>query len=637
MDELRKQFQVRLEKRQFAELEDTWLALLERDLSRDELLRLCEDVVRHGHEEHALTLARLLADSLRDRGQPAEQMAVLRWLARYAPRDAELSRETAKCLHRLHPGWELLERLLHKSGLGYGTRLDRALESFDTYLALQPGAAVYDPDRGPGLVTNMDLLLDRITVKWQAGTENGYEIAAAGKRLRVSPADGFFTRLARDRDDLAAACRADPAAVTALFLRDVGHPVGIRDIQSAMEPLVPAPEWPAFWERARRGLQQHPHVGVLTSPSRTWRWLDEPAARPTELAREGSDVRRAVPEVERLQQMRMERLIEEYEHTSTATGRRQLLERIAAARPDDWDRVYATLFRTGKDNRARQTIEQELSAKRPDLWQKVLEESLTGYRQRPEAFVWLLENADRYSITNARGYVSRMLDLLESINHRSNWNALRRRLAADGYRLVLSTLEQCDQTEAGRLLERVHRCRGLEEFRKAELMDLFVNHFPGLAAPSGDEIWGTAAGIRRAESELQEMTEKQLPAVAEEIARARAHGDLSENYEYKAAKEKQARLMARVSRLREDLERSQVLTPEKVDLSRVSPGTRVTLTDEGGATTAYTILGPWESDPDHHIISHQSPLALALLGRQPGDRVEVDGRVLVIAGIDLGF
>ena len=137
-------------------------------------------------------------------------------------------------------------------------------------------------------------------------------------------------------------------------------------------------------------------------------------------------------------------------------------------------------------------------------------------------------------------------------------------------------------------------------------------------------------------AELRRLMEVELPASADEIARARSHGDLSENYEYKAAKEKQARLMSRINRLRADLAHARPIVPTEVDLAHISVGCRVELIDATGTKLVYSLLGPWDSNPEQGVISYQSPLAQSLIGRKQGDTVEMDGRVFTITAIGPG-
>ncbi|MEO0085006.1 MAG: GreA/GreB family elongation factor [candidate division WOR-3 bacterium] len=636
MEELIQQFRSHLGHKRLKELEGTWLELIEANIELDQLMTLAELVVRWASAKDVLPLLSVLAGALRDKGLYAEQMRVLRRQAELAPDDAVVARDLASCIQHLHPDEPLVPKLLQKAGLGYGQPLKESLAAMDRYLALLPGTAVFDAEHGPGIISSIDLLFDKVKVRFTAGVQS-WETPVAFRRLRPSPVDGFFTLAARDPGTLAKLVESDPGRVVALYLRDIGRPAGIADIRSGLRQVVSPEAWDGFWTRARKGIAGNRHIEVLTSPARTYRWRDEPvvAAR----SERGHD-RAATPAADAswLAAADVEELVHAYELLTTATARKKFIETLATARLGDRDEMLGRLFRIGRDSRARATIEKIMLESCPEAWDAVLKSSLTGYRQHPEPFVWLVENYGRLSGVSPRGLLSRMVDLLEHEAFKKLWTRLRKLLAESRYRLVVSALDETDEAEAARLLERIRRSRGIEQFRKDEIAAVFGAKFPALARDeSGPVVWSSASGIERGRAELQRLLEVELPASADEIARARSHGDLSENYEYKAAKEKQARLMSRINRLRSDLAHARPIEPADVDLSQVSVGCRVELTDEVGASSAYSLLGPWDSDHERGIISYQSPLARALLGKKQGDRVEMDGRILTITAISPGL
>lgn len=636
MEELIQQFRSHLGHKRLKELEGTWLEMIEAKADLDQLMALAELVVRWASAKEAVPLLSVLAGALRDSGRHAEEMRVLRRQAELAPDDATVARDLAACILRLYPDVPLVSRLLQKAGLGYGQPLKDSLAAVDRYLALLPGTAVFDPDNGPGIVSSIDLLLDRVKVRF-TGSVQSWETPVAFRRLRPSPADGFFTLAARDPGALARLVESDPGRVVALYLRDIGRPAGIAEIRSGLRQVVSAQAWDGFWTRARKAIASNRHVEVLTSPARTYRWREEPA-RTAEPDRTQERAARPGVETSWLAAADAEEIVHAYEVLTTATARRKFVESLASVRPGERDELLARLFRVGRDSRARAAIEELMVKERPEAWEALLRSSLTGYRQHPEPFIWLIENCGRLKGVSPRGLLSRMVDLLEHETFKKLWTRLRKLLAEGKYRLVTAALDEIDETEAGRLLERIRRSRGIEQFRKDEIAELFAARFPALArADSGPVVWASAAGIEQGRAELRRLVEVELPASADEIARARSHGDLSENYEYKAAKEKQARLMSRIDRLRADLAHARPIQFDGVDLSQVSVGCRVELSDESGAKSTYSLLGPWDADHERGIISYLSPLAQSLLGKHQGDTVEMDGRILTITAIGPGL
>jgi transcription elongation GreA/GreB family factor len=133
------------------------------------------------------------------------------------------------------------------------------------------------------------------------------------------------------------------------------------------------------------------------------------------------------------------------------------------------------------------------------------------------------------------------------------------------------------------------------------------------------------SSLRRREAEYEELVKRKIPENTKEIALARSYGDLSENFEFKAAKQMQAVLMRRKAELEQMLHRARGTSFENPDTSRVSIGTVVTLRDvDSKKEETYTILGAWDGDPDRHIISYQTAIGQAVLGHKPGENVSLN-------------
>ena len=126
--------------------------------------------------------------------------------------------------------------------------------------------------------------------------------------------------------------------------------------------------------------------------------------------------------------------------------------------------------------------------------------------------------------------------------------------------------------------------------------------------------------VKRFEDQIAELERELKTELPKEIQKARELGDLRENAEYKAAKEKQDELNARVAKLKNEIERAQIFDKSTLNASKIAFGTVATLVNEAtGATETYTILGPWESEPSQNVISYLSPLGKKLLNHKPGE------------------
>ena len=135
----------------------------------------------------------------------------------------------------------------------------------------------------------------------------------------------------------------------------------------------------------------------------------------------------------------------------------------------------------------------------------------------------------------------------------------------------------------------------------------------------------TRRGALMLKEELERLKSKERPAVITAISEARAQGDLSENAEYDAAKEKQGFIEGRIAELESKLSAAQIIDPASVDADgRVVFGSTVELEDvEAGKTVTYQIVGDDEADLDHGLISISSPIARALIGKIEGDVASV--------------
>ena len=140
-----------------------------------------------------------------------------------------------------------------------------------------------------------------------------------------------------------------------------------------------------------------------------------------------------------------------------------------------------------------------------------------------------------------------------------------------------------------------------------------------------DKVPMTREGYKRLEEELRRLKSEDRPSVIQAIAEARAHGDLSENAEYHAAKEKQAFIEGRIAELEDKTSRAEVIDPTQMSgSSSVKFGATVKVVDEDSEEeSTFQIVGADESDIDNGRISITSPMARALIGKEAGDQIEV--------------
>jgi len=139
-----------------------------------------------------------------------------------------------------------------------------------------------------------------------------------------------------------------------------------------------------------------------------------------------------------------------------------------------------------------------------------------------------------------------------------------------------------------------------------------------------EKIPMTRAGVEALEAELRKLKSQDRPAVIQDIAEARAHGDLSENAEYNAARERQSFIEGRIQELEAVISSAQIIDPASFSGDVVKFGARVLIVDaDTEIEVSYQIVGHYEADADNGRISLNAPISRALIGKSVGDSVEV--------------
>jgi transcription elongation factor GreA len=150
----------------------------------------------------------------------------------------------------------------------------------------------------------------------------------------------------------------------------------------------------------------------------------------------------------------------------------------------------------------------------------------------------------------------------------------------------------------------------------------------------------TPEGFARLRDELHQRRSVERPKIVDMVAVAREHGDLKENAEYHAAREKHAFNEGRIKELEDKLARAEVIDPSKLKGAKIAFGARIVLCNENGDEVRYRIVGADETDANNGEISITSPLARSLLGREAGDEVKArmpgGERVFEVVSVEFG-
>jgi len=262
------------------------------------------------------------------------------------------------------------------------------------------------------------------------------------------------------------------------------------------------------------------------------------------------------------------------------------------------------------------------------------ERSIQEHSATSEMLIWLCKERDgawRELITP--DLLTAILAAVERDQHRESRANRLRDLVLEDRELITDMFAGADVGVARDTVRRLLITPAFDELTKRSLLARIVKLYPELEIMiTGGQREEKAAALivswsslakRRAEHE--ELVKKKIPENSKEIALARSYGDLSENFEFKAAKQMQAVLMRRKAELEQALHSARGTAFENPDTSRISIGTIVTLRDpDSGQEDTYTILGAWDGDPERHIISYQTAIGQALMGHKVGDVVTLN-------------
>jgi transcription elongation GreA/GreB family factor len=273
------------------------------------------------------------------------------------------------------------------------------------------------------------------------------------------------------------------------------------------------------------------------------------------------------------------------------------------------------------------------AAKHEEL-RMTLERSIREHSATSEMLAWLCSEREGWSELITPDLLGAILAALEREQHNAPGRASKlHRAVVEDRQLLGDIFKKCDVALARDAMRRLQLSPLFDELTKRSLLARMVKVYPELESmiTSGQQQEKATAlivswsSLEKRKAEYEELVKVKIPANTKEIALARSYGDLSENFEFKAAKQMQSVLMRRKAELEQMLHDARGTSFENMDTSRVSIGTIVTLRNaETNGEETYTILGAWDGDPDRHIISYQTAIGQALLGHEIGKTVSLN-------------
>lgn len=309
----------------------------------------------------------------------------------------------------------------------------------------------------------------------------------------------------------------------------------------------------------------------------------------------------------------------------------------------DWKEIFIDLLFNIDHSPLRDYLLSELLAA-PEAREQVTK-SLKGLysypAQNPDMFLWYFQKIMANSelpFANKEGQILAFESLLVLLSHLENSSQYKEAikkihtlLTQGRYLIVRQIMQEASIQEVQEFLLLSTKCQSLSDHDIKIFHSLAEVVYPSLAklrkksentTSENQVIWMTQEGYQKLQERIHKIATVETVENAREIELARSHGDLRENMEFKAAREKRDRLQNELKSLSDQLSRSRVLTREDVSTEEVGVGAVIECKNKQGKIISYTILGPIEANPDKNILSFQSKLAQTMKGMTVGEKFQ---------------
>lgn len=661
-----------------ANLEDDWIAAIgEAPTDLDWFIATAQSLAAAGEEERARGLVELYDTELEGQNLWSVRLELLRRAGALAVKPAKLHRELVATLEAL---WgdranfrAMLEHVgLHKASDDPAKLWDRTTR-LQSLLVYDVGEVVAMAGQGVGRIAEVNLPLETLKIDFEKSSGVTVGFRAAAKMLKVLPPGHLLRRKLEDPEGLARLRDEDPPGLLRAVLETADKPLTAGEVRDVLSGIVPESQWTAWWAAARK----HPQVIASGAGRQTYRWeasaagalaavrtafaraaprarmeiFRKNAERDADLARDmAGDLASIAAEaaesdpglafeiwflLERSGRLPQPLAGEIEELVGPAADPRRLLagiedrlmrERALAMlreRREDWSSVLREHFSRETEPKVLSMMAESLAAGDRAVYERLVDDLVAQPRRAPAAFVWLAERAAEDEALRGRAPQRLLQQILLALGSEefTPFRVRLRPLVESGGTLP-RLFPHLEESGAASALEAIRRTPVLEAFQKDALSNGLLLRFPALRGESSaGPLYSTAEAIAAKQAELKNLMEKEIPANRKAIAEARAMGDLRENFEYKAARDRHEYLNARVATLHRDLGRARPIDFRALDPSEVRIGTRIQLGAPDGRHRELVVLGPWDSRPEEGILSYESDLAKALLGRAAGESV----------------
>src|SRR6266545_399532 len=550
---------------------------------------------------------------------------------------------------------------------------------------LKPGTFCLHKSWGFGRVAEWNLLVNQVVIDFAGKKSHPMQVQYAAENLTPIAPEHFLARKANDLASIKKLAREEPVALVRNIIESLDGQATVAQIgEWLVGDVLTQAEWKRWWESTKKLLKTSGAFSIPVKKAEPIQLRGEGMSHTDELIASFNKARQPKEQIAALEpiiatienmavrnqkmhpQLAFELIIARDDllervpqlHTThigltlsklileeekrlmsvlpklPAAKEKRVLQAMPSALGPRWTERALQLMQ-GSHGRMVAQIPRILSegGQHAEL-RTMLERSIREHSATTEMLAWLCSEREDWSELITPDLLGAIFATLEREQHNTPGRAskLHRALVEDR-QLLGDIFKTADVGIARDAIRRLQLSRLFDELTKRSLLGRIVKVYPELEGmiTGGQPEEKTAAlivswsSLERRKAEYEELVKVKIPENTKEIALARSYGDLSENFEFKAAKQMQSVLMRRKAELEQMLENARGTSFENVDTSRVSIGTIVTLRGmETNKEETYTILGAWDGDPDRHIISYQTAIGQALLGHKAGDAVPLN-------------
>jgi len=684
LDEIKKL----IEQKNFTKLENIWMEMLEnKDIPLKDFFVIAQELKKVQESRQALLLLEVLATHFESLNELKNTIEVYKHMVYYTNDDIPIRKKLVTLYKKLNKDSIHIDEYIEISGIEKGESIFKSLEKLAEFLKFDIGNWFYFAHYGIGEVVEVIPTKKEMVINFEKKGKEFIKFDIAKGLLIPISREHFLYKKSKDIEELRTLASSNPAQLIKFILRSFSQPMTASQIKCHLTGIFEKEELNRQWERVRKVLETDDNIKIEGKTQKTYTYVEsgfnkletaviafrEASPREKYILAEGY-ARKDRFVFDKIQAQLIEmgnkiyganpalaldvlllfkdlKIEDKISYTvdeifgnakpediikdlNSLEHQKILLKAIKERNPETWLDIFKNLCLSIDDIRLLNEIEEDLKS-HPDELNEIYKTIFTLSKHYPKQFQWLLKkiaNGELREYLNAIS-ITKIITSLEYVKDIKP--VVMKILNLEDFDSILKIGSDED---ARRLLSAIQNNMNLADYEKKDFLRIIEYNFPHLFKKEEEVIYTTQEAYNKKKEELNRLLTIDIPENKKEISRAREYGDLSENFEYKAARERQSQLYQRLRTIEHELQVVRIIDTKSIDVGKISVGTKVTLRDlKNDELTVYTILGRWDTDLKKNIISNESPIGKTLLDKVVGERVLLDEKEYEVRNIEKGL